>query len=294
MTLRILFLLLFTGHLFAQKPFTKYYNEIFLLTDSMHATYKTVVQYSSDSSQKKITWYESEVLTRDEFFIYVKPAKKHTPPFWEKQREVRYHTNGKLKADARFKDNRLIDTLRMWYANGTLKRLARLSGDTIYNSQCYNPDGSNVPCTVLNRAPEFPGGEDSLNVFFSKMIIMPGYDEVENMPEEIIVPVVFSVNREGKVFGAKVLTTKAEFRFYNIGYKINSREVFNKEAVRIVKILPEWKPGIFLEEKSPIETIVHVRFVRSQRNNKWYYYYDNPVHSIPRQFRVPVYTGPGF
>lgn len=80
---------------------------------------------------------------------------------------------------------------------------------------------------IFDEMPEYPGGQDSLLQYISRSVRYP--DSALYYQREALVKVTFRVNDEG--FVDSVLT-KEEF-----GYG------FNTEAIRVVKNMPQWKPG---------------------------------------------------
>lgn len=79
----------------------------------------------------------------------------------------------------------------------------------------------------VEEPPSFPGGEDKLMEYLSKNIKYPTIAKENNIQGRVYV--TFVVDKDGKVTGAKVLR--------GIGGGCD------EEALRVVKNMPEWKPG---------------------------------------------------
>ena len=99
----------------------------------------------------------------------------------------------------------------------------------------YGNEGTFV---VTEEMPMFPGGEKALQSYiYSNIKVMPGAEKISGP-----VYVVFTVDSKGKVREAKVL--KKEF------------PVWEKEAIRVVSSMPDWKPGS--QNGKPIDVILQL------------------------------------
>lgn len=87
---------------------------------------------------------------------------------------------------------------------------------------------TNEPFVFVERMPEFPGGDESLFKFIKSKIKYPLY-AIDNKIEGTVL-VNFIVNEDGSISNAKI--TK--------GIKGGC----DQEALRVVKLLPKWKPGM--------------------------------------------------
>ena len=80
---------------------------------------------------------------------------------------------------------------------------------------------------VVENAPEFPGGEDSLYAYIARNIKYPEAAKKEKIEGRVFV--TFVVEKDGQVSSAKILR--------DIGGGCG------EEAIRVVKSMPKWKPG---------------------------------------------------
>lgn len=106
------------------------------------------------------------------------------------------------------------------------------SGKPISN---YNSDRDTSVFKVVEHMPSYPGGNEALYEFLSKNINYP----VEALKKGISgrVFVTFIVRKDGKVTDVEVLR--------GIGGGCD------EEAVRVVKLMPKWEPGI--EKGKPVD-----------------------------------------
>jgi TonB family protein len=81
---------------------------------------------------------------------------------------------------------------------------------------------------IYDIAPEFPGGMEALYKFISQKIIYP-IDAVEAETQGRVL-VRFVVDKEGNVKDAKI--------------QKGVSQSIDQEALRVVKSMPKWKPGI--------------------------------------------------
>jgi protein TonB len=83
------------------------------------------------------------------------------------------------------------------------------------------------PYTIVEEMPEFPGGNDALFAYIAKELKYPEQAIEEGI--EGVVFVTFVVEPDGRITGVSVLR--------GIGGGCND------EALRVVRGMPNWKPG---------------------------------------------------
>lgn len=83
--------------------------------------------------------------------------------------------------------------------------------------------------TIVDEEPEFPGGYAAMNAFIVKNVQYPEYAIDQNIQGKVYVK--FVVNRDGSVSGVKVERG------------ITGCPDCDKEAMRVVRMMPGWKPG---------------------------------------------------
>lgn len=80
---------------------------------------------------------------------------------------------------------------------------------------------------VVERMPEFPGGEAAMNQFISRNIRYPVIAQENGIQGRVVVQ--FVVNTDGKIVDVEVVR--------------GVEESLDKEAVRVIKAMPPWNPG---------------------------------------------------
>lgn len=86
------------------------------------------------------------------------------------------------------------------------------------------------PFTVVEQMPAFPGGPDSMYKFLAKNIQYPQYEREHNIQGKVFVQ--FIVDKTGKTRNPKILRG------------VIGGDGLSKEAIRVVSIMPDWKPGM--------------------------------------------------
>ena len=108
--------------------------------------------------------------------------------------------------------------------------------------------------TAVEMLPEFPGGEAALVKFIASNIIYPEQEKVNAV--EGTVQVSFIVNKEGKVTKPKIFKSNDE-----------SKGLFS-EAIRVVSLLPDWKPALQKGNAVEFELVIPIRFSLGVKDEK--------------------------
>lgn len=101
------------------------------------------------------------------------------------------------------------------------------------------------PVMIVEIMPEFPGGEGELLNFLHKQIHYPPIAKEEGIQGTVFIQ--FIISKDGQVSNVKVL------RGPGAG--------LDEEAVRVVKLLPQWKPGRQGGRNVPVIYNLPVKFV---------------------------------
>lgn len=84
--------------------------------------------------------------------------------------------------------------------------------------------------TVVEQQPEFPGGMEALYQFIAANIKWPESDADHNCQGKVYV--TFVITKEGHVSNPKVIRDPCP------------EKGFGEEAIRVVKLMPKWNPGL--------------------------------------------------
>ena len=82
--------------------------------------------------------------------------------------------------------------------------------------------------TTVKIIPEYPGGEEALNSFLIKNINYPVMAKIRGLQGIVITE--FIVEKDGSISNVKVRES-------------SGHRILDKEAVRVMKLMPNWSPG---------------------------------------------------
>ncbi len=94
-----------------------------------------------------------------------------------------------------------------------------------------NPTAQNespLNFTVVQKIPEFPGGWSAFMQWLTKNLKYPASAQKDKIQGMVVVS--FIVNKDGSVADIKVSTS--------------ADPILDKEALRVLKMMPKWKPGM--------------------------------------------------
>lgn len=125
-----------------------------------------------------------------------------------------------------------------WYYEGYLCSVEEYKGGKMLKYTFYDKEGNKLPeNTDFDQYPEFPGGIDSLLAYIKQATNYPVEAKRNNLEGKVFVD--FVINKQGKIINAKAKN------------KVN--ELLEKEAIRVVENMPNWKPG--MQRNIPVEVI---------------------------------------
>ncbi len=119
--------------------------------------------------------------------------------------------------------------------------------------QVFDDENSDsIVFAVVEDPPEFPGGDSARIRFFNKNIVFPQMaldSEVQGT-----VYITFVIEKDGQVSNVQILR------------RIGSG--CDEEAVRVVKLMPRWKPGKQRGKNVRVQYNLPIRFTLSKKNEK--------------------------
>ncbi|TAH43778.1 MAG: energy transducer TonB [Bacteroidetes bacterium] len=104
--------------------------------------------------------------------------------------------------------------------------------------------------SVVQVQPEFPGGTDSLQSFLKSNLRYPDSAKYNRIQGRVYIG--FLVDKKGKIKEAKVLN--------------GVNELLDNEALRVVKMMPDWKPGTAGGSPTSVQYILPVDFIVPKDN----------------------------
>ena len=97
---------------------------------------------------------------------------------------------------------------------------------------------------VVEKMPEFPGGQAALMSYLSKNIKYPTIAQENGTQGRVIVQ--FVVNKDGSIVDAKVVRSVDPY--------------LDKEAIRVINAMPKWSPGMQRNKPVRVKYTVPVMF----------------------------------
>ena len=99
--------------------------------------------------------------------------------------------------------------------------------------------------TVVQIQPEFPGGPDSLESFLKANLVYPETARLSHTQGRVYIG--FMVDYKGKIAKQRVLSS--------------ATDDLDKEALRVVSIMPDWKPGTAGGSPVNVQYILPIDFI---------------------------------
>jgi TonB family protein len=129
----------------------------------------------------------------------------------------------------------LLSTLTVFSQNtkeGTLtvKKPAVRQSDSISNSFIIPEDFGSIP-SYDTLQPEFIGGEAAMKKFINSNLKYPVNSKYKGLSGSSVIH--FTVGADGSISNVRVF------------YPMSGCAECDTEAIRIVKLMPKWKPGVF-------------------------------------------------
>lgn len=98
--------------------------------------------------------------------------------------------------------------------------------------------------TVVEQQPEFPGGEAAMMAYIKKNLKYPASASENGIQGRVTLS--FVVEKDGSISNIEILRSPAE--------------ELSQEAIRLVKSMPNWKPGVLKGKKVRVKYILPVTF----------------------------------
>lgn len=93
------------------------------------------------------------------------------------------------------------------------------------NSKIASPEEENVLFGMVEQMPEFPGGQNALMEYLKKNTHYPKTND--RVSGRVLIQ--FTITKKGKITNIKVARS--------------IHPLFDKEALRVIREMPQWKPG---------------------------------------------------
>jgi len=154
-------------------------------------------------------------------------------------KRVHYYENGQLSSDESWKAGKKNGTLTYYRQDGSISYVEERQLDSLLSWKCFREDGTlSTDPAEFNRVAEFPGGREAMVKFVGDNIIYPKTARKEGLEGKCFVQ--FMVTNEGQVSDVKIIRGVPGCRECDL------------EAVRVVRMMPDWIPAI--DHNRPVDS----------------------------------------
>lgn len=200
--------------------------------------YKIVTKDQADTNiAEEKTYYRSgQIRQEDRYINYASHKLDGVSKTWYK--------NGRLKAEAHYKDGKLEGSLRSYWDNGQRKREDVYESGKLTEGHVYNLDGTEAQYYEYEIMAQYPGGLDQMKRYLTRNIKYPKKARKQGISGKVLLK--FYVDTDGSIQNVKV--------------EKGVSEELDQEAIRVVKKMPRWQPGRLDGEKVKTYYILPLNF----------------------------------
>ena len=191
--------------------------KVYYMSDSIQSQERYSILSPEKRDGKYYEWYENGQLSEETDYLNGKSHGK----------SLKYWESGQLKAEINYEKGSFHGNLRTYWENGQLKRQDIYENDELIKGETWDSTGQKTPYKDYYILPQYPGGIDAAFSSIFKNIKYPSAARENNI--EGTVHVQFVVDKEGNIRDIVVLK--------------GVHPSLNAEAIRVVKLLKNWRPG---------------------------------------------------
>jgi len=156
-----------------------------------------------------------------------------------------WYDNGQLKSEIDYQYSNYNGQVITYWKNGQVKRKDIYLENEFYKGVCYDSTGNTVKHYPFEVMPQFPDGEQALLRYISSNVRYP-VEAMKNGNQGKVV-VKFTVNTDGSISDIEVIRS--------------IDPLLDAEACRVVRSMPDWKPGTQDGEKARMNYVLPVSFM---------------------------------
>jgi protein TonB len=155
-------------------------------------------------------------------FSSIYPSRKHGKFSY-------YDEQGRLVSELDYVANKKDGKSIKYSKDGNIESVEIYAEGNFISRQCYTEMGTLTDCAtdIVEIQPEFPGGLPAMYQFIQENVVYP--IKAKNKGIQGKVYLQFIVSPDGSILDVKV--------------RKGAHPILNEEAVRVVKMMPKWKPG---------------------------------------------------
>ena len=159
-------------------------------------------------------------------------------------RNSEWFENGNLSKTIDYKDGKYHGEFNTYWENGQQRRQDLYEDGELKNGICWNIEGDEINYIPYEVKPAFPGGEDMIYRHIYYNLKYPEKARESRTEGDVIIK--FLIDTSGKVVKERFLTSLNEY--------------LDAEALRVIRSLPNWQPGLIEGEKAEFEYTLTINF----------------------------------
>jgi TonB family protein len=148
-----------------------------------------------------------------------------------------FFPTGRVSSEGEYRNDTPIGEHSWYTPSGSIKRKEFYESGKMVQGKCYTPSGADTTYFPAEEMPEFPGKEQALYKFISDNVKYP--KECRKKGIEGRVYIKFKVSSTGEITEMTVIK--------------GVHPLIDEEAMRVVGLLPKWKPG--RQEGKPVSVM---------------------------------------
>jgi len=205
---------------------TAYFDQNMTLVDKANFTYFKIIEKTSDSYVVN-TYYSNG----NPYSIVNYKSKKLKK---ENGSAVYYYENATISGEGMYKNEKRNGEWNFYFKNGVRSGKVIFDKGEVFSANYWNEDKSEQKdLSKTNQIPMFIGGKQALLNFLSENIKYPENSKANNISGKVYVR--FQISETGKVTNTHIL--------------ISVSEELDKEALRVINLMPDWRAGIQYNRK---------------------------------------------
>jgi protein TonB len=196
--------------------------------------YKTIIRTDTNRVTVKVYYKTGQLKAKVSYWHWINSTLNGKLKDWLTKLESRkdiYYLYGEMDGEA-----------VTYWPNGKLKSKDAYKKGEFIKGQCFNDKGKIVPHVFNQKLPQFPG--DSLFYFLARHIQYP--------------PVYGCGGGQGRVVCAFVIEKNGNASSFTILKGLD--KYFDQEAIRVLKSMPKWSPGLIAGEPVNMVFVIPVNF----------------------------------
>jgi len=162
-----------------------------------------------------------------------------------------WYDNGQLRKEIEYKEGKMNGHYISFWENGQIKREEFPGSDKPVEGKCFDRSGTEIKHTPIEQMPEFPGGIEGLRNFLTQNVKYPLTMAEEKVEGKVVAQ--FVVRKDGSLSDIKIVRS-----IHPDG---------DKEAMRVISLMPKWKPGIQEDEPVLVKFTLPITFKLTESYN---------------------------